>query len=624
MNRLLGCLTVIATTITSAYPAPVPNSVLIGDPGANGISYLSWDTEGGTKTRLNLLRPGGRVTAQIGAGQDWAPAAIAVPLRQPLGFDMGIAPAPSGEPGGVRFDFPFNPRMTPTAVIPASYGPDGELHFPVVVSAPDFGQMLVTTDNPNAVSHLIGSREQGTEDWIVEFPPPAATAARTPAGQVLLSFRSIVLAPPKGMRDTALWPLARRGWWNMYQPAARWGAQGQPFSAPPGVLANNVVSDPCSVSLFDYADHAFLLPDLAPGISAMTPVRYTLDWWLDKRLLPDGEAPGYWDHFEMLDSDPSLLISAWDYVEATNDRAWLDRHLEQLERMGNYLASRDVDGDGIVEAKSSGNHDTLQQPARSCSSWDAINCGFKDAYCNALIYRGWLCLADLEAKAGRPARQRKYVQLAARLKAAYFSTFFMPKTGRLAWWVSQDGWMHDLNAPNINGLAISYGLVAPEQGRAILKGMRASMAAAGFNRFDLGTPCTVLPVPRADYLQGVTGYGVPQREDGSDTFHQYLNGGCLVADTIWFLNAHYRLGEPDAADGIMNAMLKRQSQEIFPNGGAFQNGVVNAYPGGAEFVTWDGQPCGYEGYLPSTFTFLDAVLLREPEFRHKLFRPLGG
>jgi hypothetical protein len=28
-----------------------------------------------------------------------------------------------------------------------------------------------------------------------------------------------------------------------------------------------------------------------------------------------------------------------------------------------------------------------------------------------------------------------------------------------------------------------------------------------------------------------------------------------------------------------------------------QNGVVDSHPHGAEFFTWDGQTCGYEGHL---------------------------
>ena len=75
--------------------------------------------------------------------------------------------------------------------------------------------------------------------------------------------------------------------------------------------------------------------------------------------------------------------------------------------------------------------------------------------------------------------------------------------------------------------------------------------AAG--RFDLGLPVTLVPVRKGDYIKG----GGPKREDGSDTFGQYLNGGCLVSDTIHFLAAHYVLGEGEKA-GILPESIEKE------------------------------------------------------------------
>ena len=118
-----------------------------------------------------------------------------------------------------------------------------------------------------------------------------------------------------------------------------------------------------------------------------------------------GEIGAYVD---FLDSHPSVLIAAWDYVEATGDTAWLQRTIGQLEIIGEFIAGRDLDGDGMVEAVQSGNDGTLWQPARGCSWWDAVNSGHKDGYANALIYRGWRCLADLETRSGRVEKAARY------------------------------------------------------------------------------------------------------------------------------------------------------------------------------------------------------------------------
>jgi hypothetical protein len=69
-------------------------------------------------------------------------------------------------------------------------------------------------------------------------------------------------------------------------------------------------------------------------------------------------------------------------------------------------------------------------------------------------------------------------------------------------------------------------------------------------------------------------------------------------------------------------MVDRQQKGVFPNGGGFQNGVINAWPHGAEFYTWDGTTCGYEGHLTYSYAFLQAILLREPQLRAKLYRPM--
>jgi hypothetical protein len=64
-------------------------------------------------------------------------------------------------------------------------------------------------------------------------------------------------------------------------------------------------------------------------------------------------------------------------------------------------------------------------------------------------------------------------------------------------------------------------------------------------------------------------------------------------------------------------MLGRQQS------GGFQNGVQNASYKGIDWTTWDGKPCGYEGYLADVYYFLITVLLREPSFRARFYKPLS-
>ncbi|MCU0982241.1 MAG: hypothetical protein MUF25_24055, partial [Pirellulaceae bacterium] len=263
-----------------------------------------------------------------------------------------------GKVEGVELVFPFAPGVTPVTAISSVWDDDGSFHLPALVSAPDFGQLLLTGKSagpdrkPIKKARLDGSRAAKTVNLVLELTVPQAGAVDA------LEFAPHLLAPPAGLADTALWSQARRGWFSIWQPSAQWGDQGNPFSAPAGMLGNNVISDPAS-----------------------------------------------------------------------------------------------------------------------CSLW---------FYCNALIYRAWRCLADLEKKLGRNEPEARYTQLADKLKAAYAPTLLNPATGWLAWWKSADGELHDYAAPTVNGLAIEYGLVEPVQGRAILAKLRQKMADVGFTRFDLG------------------------------------------------------------------------------------------------------------------------------------------
>lgn len=459
-------------------------------------------------------------------------------------------------------------------------------------------------------TRLEGSRADKTVDLIVELPPLA------PEETCTLTFTPYRLPTPDGLTDNALWEQARRGWFGAIQPCAQWGDQARPFSAPAGLLANNVISDPASCSLWFYADQCLWTPQLTPDISVAPLVRRTLDWWLDNRTRPTGEVVCYWDFGNFLDANAGPLIAAWDYVEATGDTAWLEQRIERLEFIADFLARRDVDGDGMVEATQSGNRGSLQQPNRSCAWWDALNCGHKDGYTNALIYRAWRCLADLETRLGRREQAERYTVLADGVKAAYFDTLYNADNGWLAWWKSEDGELHDYATPIVNGIAIEYGLLDPAKGREILNRLWKKIEDVGFSRFDLGIPPMLVPVLRADYLLP-DAIGCPAREDGTDTFGHYMNGGITAGQTLHFLAAHYAVGMPEKADRVLKAMLERQAR------GEFQNGVQDAAGKGIDWTDWNGNATGYEGYLADSFRFLQAVLLREEPFRKRLYRPLA-
>ena len=214
--------------------------------------------------------------------------------------------------------FPFDPGTTPTTVLPADWADDGTIRFPAVISAPDFGQVLLTAAGVRSVAgRLEGSRAEKTVDLIVKLSGMDGSAGCT------LTLSPWRMPAPAGLADVALWEQARRGWWGIWQPSARWGEQDRPFSAPAGILANNVISDPASCSLWFYADQAFWTPQVAPDVSLAPLVRRSVDFWLLQRTRPNGEVVCYWDYGGFLDANAGPLIAAWDYVESTGDTDWL-------------------------------------------------------------------------------------------------------------------------------------------------------------------------------------------------------------------------------------------------------------------------------------------------------------
>lgn len=333
------------------------------------------------------------------------------------------------------------PLVKGPSVLPSQWDETGPLQFPIIIFAQKHGQMRIACAE---VPEMKGSCAGST--LTMDLPAPQ------PKTKYHIELTPFALPQPPGFKNEVVWEKARLNWLGPLTPSAK-----PPF----GILANNPHSDVASCSIWFYADQAFFHPEPTPGVKVMTLVRDTIDFWITKKVEPTGEVICYWSYLNFLDANSSPLLSAWDYLEITGDKDWLQKRIERLEFIAEFLAKRDVDNDGMVEATQSGNLGTLQQPARSCNWFDALNCGHKDGFPNALIYRAWRCLADLEDKLGRTEQCSRYNKLADRLKAIYAKTLLNPKTGWLAGWKSADGELHDYASTAVNGMAIEYGLVAP-------------------------------------------------------------------------------------------------------------------------------------------------------------------
>ena len=465
--------------------------------------------------------------------------------------------------------------------------------------------MLVSCEPPRPLTaRWEGSRLRQTTTLTFVLPAPKASEPLT------LRLRPVVLPLPAGVKDSARWTAARRGWFNLLQFSAARPAEGSHGEHPAGLWANNVISDPVCNTTYFFGVHALLVPELASGLRTADLMRPTLDYWLDH---PADEATGRLRYVIsypslMADANPSALFAAWCYIEAGGDVAWLRRRIERLEWVARYMEQRDVDGDGLIESEQSGNRGT---GAFGDTAWDTYSSGHQNAYVNALAYRAWLGLAALEKKLGRSQQAAKYTARAAKLRGAFVAAFLNPETGWLGWWRSVDGELHDIASPVPTSLAVECGVLSPDEARPMLEKLAAALAATGFKRFDLGIPSLFRPIDPQLYYQ-----------NSPHAWQSYLNGGCCVSNTSYWLNALYLCGMTAEADRILDAMLRRQREGAFPNGGGFQNGIIDRYPDGAEFFTWDGKTAGYEGHLVYSWTWLHALFAREGLYEAKVIKPL--
>lgn len=627
---LSGCNTDAKTTLSVSSSGMQFNIDASRDSAQ--LTRLGWDTEGTGRDTINLLKSPVRlslskeneelspeVRSEIIDDQTirfkfflkkkhhltWEIALKAGEMNMRLSGNDDM----SGVVDKVELLLPFNPKKALTSVIGSNWTVDGKFRLPVIISAPDIGQLLVTSNgNQTILGYTKGSRGKGMISVKLEIPVPAQNSS------INLKFTPVILSLPKNYTNEKRWVAARRGWFNLIQQSC--GASGGGKEVV-GVWANNVLSDPVSSLLYILGDATLLVPELAPGVTMPPILRRSIEYFIDQKTTnygmvgytaggtpaaegdlgdPDPNDKQYkpGKHQTVMDSNPSVIIGAWSYVKATSDTVWLKNRIKDLEFIAQYMVKRDIDNDGLVESRQSGNSGSRLH-RNPDMAWDCYSAGHKNSYINILVYRALKYIADLENILGDSNQEKNYLKHAEKLKVSFSKSFYNPETGWLGWWRSSDGKLHDIYSDIPTSLAIAYGLVEKDEGRKMLQRYWAALEATGFNRFDLGMPVCLRPVPREEM------------EHYTD-FQQFLNGGCCVINTAYTIDALFQVGMEQEGNMILDAMLKRQREGVFPNGGGFQNGFVDKMGFGAEVFDWNGGTAGYEGHLVYCWNFLHSML----------------
>jgi len=503
--------------------------------------------------------------------------------------------------------------------------PDGSMRLPALIHLPGQGTFRITTTGGEQVALGYDARRAVGPYAKVTFPP--ATEAEP---LVEYHWEAVAIYPHlAGIEGDPRFNGFRRNWLNILQinPRLR-------------VLANHSASDTCVFCYYKYADIARHTSPLADNFDALEMVRQSLERVLEGLAgygMPghlsfdvEGKKADHGGHpTPSLDAYPSLLIAACEYVSGTGDKVWLERNYGSVKQWAKNLMATDRDGNGLFEYPMSGNSGSWPPlvETRPANWWDTIGFGHEDAYSNALAYRALRGMEEMAEQLAKPDDALRYRSAADKLRAAYYRTFYNPATGVLAGWKSADGQLHDYYFLFVNGIAIHYGLVSKDQGNAIMDKLLAKMKEVGYTRFDLGLPGNLIPVAKKDYAHLELRWGGGQKEDNSDGFQIYENGGATACFAYYTLAALYDLGRRNEADQILFPMLGSFDKGGFQGHGA--NGTADDEKAGAshdndslptidgtgrmtnDWRKWDGTPCGYEGFLVDGYYTLLAVLARE-------------
>lgn len=476
---------------------------------------------------------------------------------------------------------------------------DQRMALPCVLHLPDMGSLRITANTEGAM--LDYDARRFVKPPFVRIAFPGATAQQ-PQVEYRLEATAIYPKLP-GIEGNPRYDGFRRDFLNIFQVNPR-----------VQMLANNSSSDPVAFTVFEYSDLAVVAPPLADGLTCLDLVRITLDRYLAGALgygqvgygpeTVKADIVGWQTPWTSLDTLPSLLISACNYVEGAKDMKWGQANYDKLAAWAREMFATDKDGNGLIEYGATGNFgDRPLAEKRPSNWWDTINFGHEDAFSNALAYRAATMFAALARSLDHQDDASFYEEKAAKLRAAYAPTFLNPATGVLAGWKSADGQLHDYWFTFVQGAAITYGLLDDDVANAVMDRLLAKMQDAGFTQFHLGLPGNLVPVKKGDYVfhdNPPEVHGVPRLDDGSDGFQYYENGGATGCWAYLTLKALYRLGRVEDARRIFYPMLEGYAA------GEFQGFCDDGRS--RDWRDWKGGCHGYEGLLVDNYHALLAVL----------------
>jgi hypothetical protein len=475
---------------------------------------------------------------------------------------------------------------------------EAAMNLPCVLHLPDMGSLRITASLPETKLGYSASRT--VEPPMVRYVHvvfPAATAER-PMVEYSLEVAAIHPELP-GIENDRRFDGFRRNFLNLFQVIPR-----------RQMLGTNASSDICPFTLYMFAEAATPCVKLAGDVNTTDLVRITAERYLSgvKGYGQIGYEHGVGNH-EFLDVNPSLILGCGIYAQASKDWNWAHAQHQRVMELCRQMLMKDRNENGLIEFETTGNYGDRPTPKqRPANWWDTINFGHEDAYSNALAFRALKVWAEVSESLALSDDAIWLSEKAECLRKAYLENFLNPETGIFGGWKSADGQLHDYWFLFLNSIAVAYGLVDDSLGNEIMTRLLNKLDEAGFRNFRLGLPGNLIPIRRGDYLDDPFGgdvalarrFGVPQREDGTDSFQCYENGGASMRFALFTIRSLYRLGRIEDARRLLFPMLEGYKSGDYQ--GFDAKGVSN------DWRAWNGDACGYEGFAVGNYLPLLAVL----------------
>ncbi|MDY0100229.1 MAG: hypothetical protein RBR81_13615 [Bacteroidales bacterium] len=468
-------------------------------------------------------------------------------------------------------------------------------NLPALVHLPDMGTLKLEADQPDVIVDYDARRYQGKGYISVKLPE-----ATDKQSTVSYRFKITSIYPHFDAVEQDRYAGFRRNFISLYQvnPVFQ-------------TLANNSCSDPVAFTLFMSSMLAAETPQLTESLTAFDLIRMSVERYFNGMKsyglvgygddIEGTEVAGWHSPYASLDSYPSMVIAACNYIESTKDIQWAQKYYPRIKEWMDMQMKRDYNGNGLAEYELSGNSGSWDGYLRPSNWWDTIGFGHEDAFSNTLTYEALNLIARISEMLGEKNQADLYRGLAAKMKDVFYQTFYNPETGVLAGWKSRDGKLHDYYFLMVNSMAVYYDLVPEDKAKDVMMALWKKMQEVGFTDFTLGVPGNLISIRKEDYTHPDPRWGGGQLEDGSDAFQRYENGGASLNWSYFTLKAFQKTGLEEQynviADGILEGI----------NAGSFQGSCTE---GGMtkDWKSWSGECWGYEGFLCDGYLVILALM----------------